>query len=94
MTRAPCVAALCTHVDDFLWATHGQGELASQKLLDRFKIGHIEQDQFRFCRREYVQLPDGTIVINCRDNTRAIRPIEITKVRKALVLSVQLYTQS
>ena len=60
-----------------------QGEVAIQRLLDRFKIGRVESDQFRFCGREYTQHPDVTIEINCRDNTRAIRPIEIRKDEKA-----------
>ena len=30
-------AALCTHVDDFLWAARGAGEEVMQRLLDRFK---------------------------------------------------------
>ena len=75
-------AAVCTHVDDFLWAARGKGELATQKLLDRVKIG--EQDQFRFCGRECTQHHhhDGPIEINCRDNTRAIRPIDIQRSEK------------
>ena len=76
-------AALCTHVDDFLWAARGPGEEVMQRLLDRFKIGRVETDKFRFCGREYIQHVDGTIEINCRDNTRAIRPIEIRKDEKA-----------
>ena len=67
-------AAFCTHVDDFLWAATSTGEPVVQRLLDRFKIGRIESDTFRFCGREYVRSPDGTITITCRDNTRAIRP--------------------
>ena len=76
-------AALCTHVDDFLWAARGAGEEVMQRLLDRFKIGRVETDKFRFCGREYIQHEDCTIEINCRDNTRAIRPIEIRKDEKA-----------
>ena len=53
-----------------------------QQLLDRFKIGRIDTDRFRFCGREYIQDIDGTITINCRDNTRAIRPIDIHKSEK------------
>ena len=75
-------AALCTHVDDFLWAARGPGEEVMQRLLDRFKIGRVETDKFRFCGREYIQHVDGTIEINCRDNTRAIRPIELRKDEK------------
>ena len=75
-------AALCTHVDDFLWAARGAGEEVMQRLLDRFKIGRVETDKFRFCGREYIQHVDGTIEINCRDNTRTIRPIEIRKDEK------------
>ena len=71
-------AAICTHVDDFLWTATSAGEPVVQRLLDRFKIGRIESDTFRFCGREYVQSLDGTITINCRDNTRAIRPIDIS----------------
>ena len=56
-----------------------KGKLAIQKVLDRFKIGRIEQDQFRFCDRAYVQHPGGTIVINCRGSTRARRPIDSQK---------------
>ena len=59
------------------------GEEVLQRLLDRFKIGRVEKDKFRFCGREYIQHEDGTIEINCRDNTRAIRPIiEIRKDEK------------
>ena len=58
-------AALCTHVDDFLWTARGEGEVVMQQLLDRFKIGRVETDKFRFCGREYTQHIDG--------NTRAIR---------------------
>ena len=54
-----------------------------QRLLDRFKIGRVESDQFRFCGREYTQRPDGTIEVHCRDNTKAIRPIEMRKDEKA-----------
>eukprot|EP00439_Symbiodinium_sp_Y106_P070527 s569_g12.t1 len=75
-------AAICTHVDDFLWAATPSGEPIVQRLLDRFKIGRIESDTFRFCGREYVQSAEGTIKINCRDNTRAIRPIDIHKSEK------------
>ena len=75
-------AAVCTHVDDFLWAATPIGEPVAQQLLDRFKIGRIESDKFRFCGREYVQSADGTIEINCRDNTRAIRPIDVHKSEK------------
>ena len=75
-------AALCMHLDDFLWAARAAGEEVMQRLLDRFKIGRVETDKFRFCGREYTQHPDGTIEINCRDNTRAIRPIEIRKDEK------------
>ena len=60
-------AAICTHVDDFLWAATPPGEPVVQQLLDRFKIGRIESDKFRFCGRGYVQHADGTIQINCRD---------------------------
>ena len=74
--------AICTHVDDFLWAATPSGEPIVQRLLDRFKIGRIESDTFRFCGREYVQSAEGTIKINCRDNTRAIRPIDIHKSEK------------
>ena len=71
-------------MDDFLWAAIPNGEPVVQRLLDRFKIGHIESDTFtfRFCGREYVQVSDGTISINCRDSTRAIRPIDIHKSEK------------
>ena len=41
-------AAICTHVDDFLWAATPSGEPIVQRLLDRFKIGRIESDTFRF----------------------------------------------
>ena len=58
------------------------GEEVMQRLLDRFKIGRVETDKFRFCGREYTQHPDGTIEINCRDFTRAIKPIEIRKDEK------------
>ena len=75
-------AAICTHVDDFLWTATSAGEPVVQRLLDRFKIGRIKSDTFRFCGREYVQSLDGTITINCRDNTRAIRPIDISKTEK------------
>eukprot|EP00439_Symbiodinium_sp_Y106_P047776 s4578_g6.t1 len=34
------------------------------------------------CGREYVQHADGTIQINCRDNTHAIRPIDVHKSEK------------
>ena len=53
-----------------------------QRLLDRCKIGRVETDKFRFCGREYTQHIDGTIEINCRDSTRAIRPIDIRKDEK------------
>ena len=69
-------------MDDFLWTATSAGEPVVQRLLDRFKIGRIESDTFRFCGREYVQSLDGTITINCRDNTRAIRPIDISKTEK------------
>ena len=75
-------AAICAHVDDFLWAATPDGEPVVQRLLDQFKIGRIDSDTFRFCGREYVQSPDATITINCRDNTRAIRPIDIAKTEK------------
>ena len=70
-------AALCTHVDDFFWAAHGKGEHAIQCLLHRFKERRIEQDKLRFCDSLYIQRQDGTIEINCRDNTRAIRSLDI-----------------
>ena len=73
---------LCTHVDDFFWAAFGEGELKIQQLLDHFKTGRIEEGSFRFCGREYVQHPDGTIEINSRDNTRAITPLKIPKNAK------------
>ena len=79
-------AALCTHVDDFLRAARAEGEQVMQRLLDRFKIGRVETDKFRFCGREYTQHVDGTIEIDCRDNTRAtraIRPIDIRKDEKS-----------
>ena len=53
-----------------------------QQLLDRFKIGRIDSGTFRFCGREYVQSADGMIQINCRDHTRAIRPIDVHKSEK------------
>ena len=75
-------AALCTHVEYFLWAARTQGEEVMQRVLDRFKIGRVGTNQFRFCGREYTQHPDGTIEINCRDNMRAIRLIDVRKDEK------------
>ena len=66
----------------FFWAAYGKGKHAIQHLSDRVRIGCVEQDKFRSCGREYVQHQDGTTEINCRDNTRAIRPIDIPKGEK------------
>ena len=80
--RRQAVCCDCAHVDDFLWAATPPDEPVVQQLLDRFKIGRIESDKFRLCGREYVQHADGTIQINCRDNTHAIRPIDVHKSEK------------
>ena len=80
--RGKLCAILCIYVDDFFWAAFGEGELKIQRRLDHFKVGRIEEGNFRFYGREYVQHPDSTIEINCRNNTRAITPLEISKDTK------------
>ena len=63
------------HVDDILWACEPEYQWVIDKLLEPFEIKKLEERNFRFCGRRYVQDDDFTINIDVKDNTEKILPI-------------------
>jgi hypothetical protein len=66
---------LATHVGDILWAIQDGYESHVNEILEKYKLKKVEQDSFRFCKREIQQHADFNVSVTCKDNAENIEPI-------------------
>ena len=76
-----CVALMTTHVDDLLIAHTVKGREYVERLLGKFEMGSLEQGNFRYCGKQFVQ-NDKEVSIDVSDNTRKVKHIKINNGRK------------
>ena len=50
-----------------------------QMILDQFKVGRVEESEFRYCGKEVKQDPDGSISVRCEHTTNKLTPISYNK---------------
>jgi len=67
---------LLTHVDDLCWAVFPEYETYMKKILDTFDVRKVEEEKFRFCGKQVVQLPDKSVMITCEDATEQIGTVK------------------
>ena len=73
------------HVDDIMWASNPKYDhILTDKVFKHFQLNKIEEDNFRFCGREYQQDDDFGIYITCKDNTEKILPIKFDRGKRSL----------
>eukprot|EP00435_Cladocopium_sp_Y103_P068333 s119_g31.t1 len=78
-----CVALMCIHVDDLLYAFLPEAENTFKAFLAKFLIGTSDADSFRYCGKQFGREDDGaTITIDVDDNTRRIRKVRIDSQRR------------
>ena len=77
--KVDCV--LTTHVDDFLWASIGEGGALIDLLLSKFEVGRRETSRLRFRGKQF-DASGQDVLVDVTDNTNKIRYIEINKERQ------------
>ena len=73
---------ICTHVDDLLFCHNDVGKKKVQEILDKFSVGKIEEKNFRYCGRRFIQEEDFTIHVDVQENTRSLKTVTIGHGRK------------